>query len=116
MTLVTCSVSTVTSSVTDGDDDEEGAEIDGEGGILFLAKNSSFLLRFLLCREGEDFFLVAGGSTLPSFLVSKENVSEEVLRVKVNWMPLLVIPVQNSIYLMATLESSAADILWENLS
>ena len=56
--------------------------------------------------------LIAGGSTLPGFLVSKEKVNEGVLRVKVNWMPLLVILLQNSRHL-ATLESSVADILVE---
>ena len=91
------------------DGTEEGTDSKAEGGILFLAKNSS--LRLLLRRicDGDIFFFAFLMSSSVT-LVSKENVNDDVFRRKEKVMLPLVSVWHRQIHCWARVASQVANI------
>ena len=87
-----------------------------DGGSVFLFRNSSFLLWFLLNLEGLALFFLLTAPSAVVFLVSREKEKEEAMeREMLNVCPMLVSAWQKSRHLVTRAGSSpltAADIMF----
>ena len=89
-------------------------------GSVFLFRNSSFLLWFLLNLEGLALFFLVTAPSAVVFLVSREKEKEEAMeREMLNVCPMLVSAWQKSKHLVTRAGSSlliAADIIFTGQS